>query len=128
MREPKPGTEAHAFIPAKDYATKCQACGAGRNRHRKSFAETEEPTISDTTPHTPEPDQFYIAPSTGHGKACRGCAKTGTLQLRKRTSGGFMLLKQFRFTNGDEDSLRKAYIKARAALSALRAKTSKETE
>lgn len=55
-----------------------------------------------------------IEPSTGHGKACSGCAVTGTIRVVERYAGGMLILKQFRFTNGDEDSLRKAYAKARA--------------
>lgn len=54
-----------------------------------------------------------IRPSHGSGKACNGCAKTGTLQVIEKYPGGFVIKKQFRFTNGDEESLRKAYIKAR---------------
>lgn len=53
--------------------------------------------------------------SQGHGRACAGCAKTGTLRVIERdSSGGYLIKKQFRFTNGDEESLRSAYRKAHA--------------
>lgn len=48
----------------------------------------------------------------GSGKVCAGCAKTGTLEVIERTPGGYMIHKSFRFTNGDEASLRKAFEKA----------------
>lgn len=51
--------------------------------------------------------------SQGSGKACNGCAKTKTLRVVAKYDTHFLILKQFRFTNGDEASLRKAYIKAR---------------
>lgn len=73
---------------------------------------------------------LHIEPSQGHGKACKGCAKTGTLRVVERQpyTIQFTILKQFRFTNGDEDSLRKAYQKAQSFMQSALSSEEPKTE
>lgn len=55
---------------------------------------------------------FDIEPSSGSGKACKGCNKTATIQVREPTHVGYLLRKSFRFTVGDKESLKQATEKA----------------
>lgn len=62
----------------------------------------------------PKPKRnITIAPSTGHGKACKGNKRTSTIQVREiLDEKNYLLLKQFRYTVGDQESRSKALKKA----------------